>query len=97
VLRTLSYDRFQQRYRATEVNDVRNLMDVMEGEFDEAGRLTLSNVESGTSWAGFGMTFHTRAEFFDISSDGFTLEEAISIDGGENWFVAARSIYTRAE
>jgi len=97
VLRTLSYDRFKKRYRVTEVNDARNLMDVLEGTIDDDGRLSLNNVETDTSWAGFGMTFHTRAEFFDIGADGFSLEEAISIDGGENWFVAGKSTYTRAE
>lgn len=96
TLRTLSYDQFQERYRMTEFDSVRNQMDVQEGTLAE-GRLELSNAETGTTWTGFGMTFHTRTAYSELGKDRFLVEQAISIDGGESWFVAAKATYTRAE
>jgi len=98
VLRSLAYDRFSERYRMTQIDDARGLLDVLEGQFDEEGqRLTLSNVESGTTWSGFGMTFHTRLSIFDITNDGFKMESEWSTDGGENWAVMAKAEYSRKE
>jgi hypothetical protein len=96
ILWTLSYDRFQERYRLTQINDVRGLMDVEEGSFDEDGRLVVTNLDTGTTWATSGFTIHTRVSIFDIGPDGFKTEYEISTDGGENWWVAAKSDYTRS-
>ena len=57
----------------------------------------MTNVETDTSWSGFGMTFHTRATILDVGKDGFTVHTEISIDGGENWFLAAKEEYTRKD
>ena len=95
VLRALSYDRFSQKYRMTQIDGQRTQLDVKEGVFDEAGRLTLSNLETGTTWSGFGMTFHGRLSVFDITADGFKLEQEMSMDGGATWFLNARATYAR--
>ncbi len=92
---TLSYDRFRERYVLTAFNDFTHHMDIEHGTFDEEGRLTFSNVESGTTWTGYGMTFHQRNSYFDITEEGFKAEQETSIDGGENWFVNAKLTYTR--
>jgi hypothetical protein len=97
VVWTLSYDRFQEHYRLTQINDVRGLLDVEEGDFDENGRLVVTNLDTGTTWEGFGFTFHTRVSIFDITDDAFEMEYEISTDGGENWFLAAKSSYARSE
>jgi len=96
VLRLITYDKFQEQYRVSTINDVTTHLDIAEGKFDEAGRLTVSNVATKTSWSGFGMTFHNRTSIFDITEDGFKTEDEISIDGGQNWFVAGKATYTRA-
>ena len=94
---TLSYDRFQETYRFSSINGQTNHLDILEGTFNDEGNLVLSNVETDTSWSGFGMTFHTRATILDIGKDGFTVHTEISIDGGENWFLAAKEEYTRKD
>ena len=93
----LSYDQFRKTYRYTQIVDSQNFLDVHEGDFNDEGVLVVSNVETGTTWSGFGMTFHARVSFLDISSDGFTIHTEISIDGGENWFLAVKEAYARGE
>lgn len=96
IISTLSYDSFRERYRATSINDVTNLQNVLEGTYED-GRLTLSNVGTGTTTENFGMTFHSRVHYFDITDAGFSVEIETSIDGGENWAVLQKMTYTRAE
>jgi hypothetical protein len=95
ILWMLSYDRFKEVYRLVSINSVRGLLDVLGGDFDEGGRLVLTNLESGTTWEGYGMTFHTRLSIFDITDDGFKTEYEVTTDGGENWFLAVKSSYSR--
>jgi hypothetical protein len=42
------------------------------------------------------MTFHGRLSIYDITDDGFKVDYETSVDGGENWFVSAKAVYTRA-
>ncbi len=93
-LRTLSYDRFKERYRLTQINSFTSHLDVQEGTMED-GRLTVSNAETDTSWQGFGFTFHQRLSLFDFTPDGFKVEAERSVDGGENWFVNHKAVYTR--
>ena len=97
IARSLSYDRFKETYRLATINDFTGHLDIQEGTFDDDGRLTVSNAETGTTWQGFGFTFHSRTSFFEIGEDGFKTESEQSIDGGENWFVAAKATYSRGE
>ncbi len=93
-IRHLTYDRFKERYRLTQMNSYTSHLDVQEGTYQD-GRLTVSNAETDTSWQGFGQTFHQRLSFFDITPDGFKAEAEQSVDGGENWFVNRKATYTR--
>jgi len=93
----LSYDQFRETYRYTQIVDSQNFLDVLEGNFNDEGVLVLSNVETGTTWSGFGMTFNARVSYLDISADGFKLHTEISIDGGESWFLAVKQEYARGE
>jgi hypothetical protein len=95
ILWTLSYDRYQQRYRMTQINDVRGLLEVLEGDVGENGRLVATNLETGTTWEGGGLTFHSRVSILDITDDGFKIEFEVSTDGGEEWFLAAKTAYSR--
>ncbi len=92
---TWAYDRFKEYWVRASINDFTNHLDVQQGTMDDEGRLTLSNVETGTEWTGFGRTFHSRTSLFDVTEDGFTVEQETSLDGGENWFVNAKETYTR--
>lgn len=94
---TLSYDRFKETYRYSSISGQTNHLDILEGTFNDEGQLVLSNVKTDTSWSGFGMTFHARATILDIAKEGFKVHTEISIDGGENWFLAAKEEYTRKD
>jgi hypothetical protein len=97
VLRTISYDRFNESYRVTQIDSRRNQLNVQEGQLGDDGKLIVSNVETGTSFTSQGTTIHGRVSFLEITDDGFQVEYETSVDGGENWFVNAKAIYTRVE
>jgi hypothetical protein len=78
----------------TQIDANRTQLNVQEGNFDDAGRLVVSNVDTGTSWSGFGMTFHSRVSVFDVGDGGFKVEHETSTDGGQNWFLNAKATYT---
>lgn len=94
VVRQLTYDRFKERYRLTQMNSFTSHLDVQEGTYED-GRVTVSNAETGTTWQGFGRTFHQRLSYFDITPDGFKVEAEESVDGGENWYVNRKATYSR--
>lgn len=94
VVRNLSYDRFKELYRVSQLNDFTAHLDVKEGTFAD-GRLTVSNAKTDTSWTGLGQTFHQRLSIFDVAADSFKIEAEQSVDGGESWFVNQKATYTR--
>ena len=95
VMWTLSFDTFRKVYRLTEFSSGSGYMDVAQGAFDEAGKLTLSNVETDLPYVVADLTVYARFNVSEISADGFKIEREASIDGGENWWVAATESYTR--
>jgi hypothetical protein len=96
VIRTYSFDRFKKRYRMTQIDDRQTQLDVREGDIGEDGALVVSNLDTGTSFETFGQTVHGRLSVKEIADDSFTVEQEFSIDGGESWFVAVKSVYTRS-
>ncbi|RMH20887.1 MAG: DUF1579 domain-containing protein [Acidobacteria bacterium] len=97
VVRTLSYDRYRKRYQLTQINDATTLLDVQRGDFDDQGRLVLTNLDTGTPLEMFGLTIHERCSIQDVTEQGFTLIRELSIDGGESWFEAEKSVYARSD
>lgn len=97
VVSQITWDRFQERYRFTQIDDSMALLDVQEGNFDENGNLILSNQETGTAYAASGTTFSSRTKFFEVSADSFKMEVEYSMDGGESWAPGLRLTYSRAE
>jgi len=94
IVRTLSYDRFRERYRLTEISSESKTMDVQEGALVD-GKITLSNLDTGTTLVMFGSTIHQRTVIHDIKPEGFQLDRDVSTDGGKNWFTGAKATYTR--
>jgi hypothetical protein len=95
IVSSLTYDRFRQHYRLATVNSFTTHLDIQQGSFDEAGRLTLSNVETGTSWTGFGRTLYQRTTILDITPDSFKIETEVSFDAGGSWLLNQKQTYTR--
>jgi outer membrane lipoprotein-sorting protein len=97
IVWSLSYDQFREAYRLTYLDDFTSYLDIQGGNFDEDGNLVLDDVESGSTWAAFGQTFHTRTRLADVEPDSFRIEEETSTNGGENWRLLGRRTYTRVE
>ncbi len=94
ITRWRSWDRFREVYRVVLFDSLTGLIDVLEGGFED-GRLTVSNVASGTSWGVGVQTFHTREETYDLTADGFKVDLSTSIDGGATWTNSVKFVYTR--
>jgi len=96
VLRTLSYDRFRKKYRLTEIDTQSGTLNLEEGDFDDQGRLVLSNLTTGTPTEMYGMKIYERMAVLEITPDGFRTEVEVSIDEGASWWLAAKAVYKRA-
>ncbi len=96
TVRQITFDRFKNTYRITEIDGHSTQLDVCEGSLEE-GRIVASNVETGVTQQGFfGAPLHHQIAIFDVTDAGFKVEEAVSRDGGENWFVNTKLTYSRA-
>jgi hypothetical protein len=96
VVRQITWDRFKERYRVTQIDDSLALLDVKEGSFDEEGNLMLSNQETTTHLTVGENAVFERNTFSDISAKGFKVETETSQDGGETWSSGLRMTYSRA-
>jgi hypothetical protein len=92
---SLSYDTFRETYRLTEFTSGSGYMDIQQGTFGEDGKLTLSNVETDTSYKVADLTVHGRFNVLEVTPDSFKIEREASLDGGESWWVAVTEVYTR--
>lgn len=97
VVRTITYDRYEDTYRITMIDSRETQLDVCEGARED-GRIVASNVDTGVKQYAFGgqMQFNHQVAVFDVTADGFKVEHARSMDGGENWFTFMKLTYTRA-
>jgi hypothetical protein len=96
LTRWRSWDRFREVYRVVLFDSLTGLIDVLEGGFKD-GRLTVSDVATGTSSSIHGQTFHTREETYDLTADRFKVDLSSSIDGGATWTPSVTFVYTRVE
>jgi len=95
TIRTMSYDAMRERYRWTQIDNQTLYQDVREGTMDDEGRLTVSNVDTGTPLEIMGFKMHQRSRLSAVAADGFLLEQEASFDGGQSWFLASKRTYTR--
>jgi hypothetical protein len=91
----LSFDTFRKVYRLTEFSSGSGYMDVLQGTFGDDDKLTLSNIETETSFTSGDLTVYSRFNVLEIKPDSFKIEREASIDGGENWWVAVTEVYAR--
>ncbi len=95
VMRTFSFDKYRKRYRITDKNDQQTYLDVLDGDFNEEKKLVADDVSTNTPALMFGQTIHGRVAVFDITADGFKIDEDYSVDGGKTWINVLKSTYTR--
>jgi len=95
VMRTLSFDGNRDHYVMTMFNTMTNHTNILTGKLED-GVLTLTNLESGTSW-GFspGQSINDKIVIHDLGPDGFVLDAYYSPDGGESWSHYQQNTYTR--
>ena len=95
VLRQLTYDRFRDVYRLTQINDTTTYLDIQEGGFDEEGRLVLSNLDTGSGWK---MNFRDlqirERNTITLGDQGYVIETEMTFDGGESWNLFSRETFT---
>lgn len=96
ALRTLSWDRFAERYRLTHFDDFTSHTNVFEGTLED-GRLTLTNADTGTRTVLAGEPQTERWVIYDLGGDGaeggFKVEQEATMDGGESWVGVLRLTY----
>ena len=85
IRRWRTWDRSSRLYRTAIFDSMTGHIDVLEGSFDAAGRLTTTDLPTGTSWTAGGRTYHTREVTYDIRPEGFRVDLETSLDGGETW------------
>jgi hypothetical protein len=97
AVQNITFDRFMNTYRIAMIDSHSTQLDICEG-VKEDGRIVASNVETGVKQPGFfgSMQFNHQISIFDITEDGFKVEHARSMDGGENWSTFMKLTYTRA-
>lgn len=95
VLRTLSFDQYRERYLVTLIDSSANTMGILAGGWNDDGALVLDDLVTETPSLAFGLTIYERMRLFDLEPDSFKMERESSIDGGENWAVMQKLVYTR--
>jgi Protein of unknown function (DUF1579) len=79
-----SYDRFQNKYRMSSIDQVSGLLDIYEGDLEE-GKLVVDNVLKDTHYTWSGKKYHNRLTLSKTSAnEAFMLIEG-SDNRGEKW------------
>lgn len=85
-MRTLfSYDPYRALYRLSVMDDTYGLLDVYEGDFDDAGRLVATNLRADTSYPIEGGQLHFKLVYDFTHADGHEFNIYLSADRGESW------------
>ena len=85
-LRTLfSYDPYRSLYRLSVMDDAYGLLDIYEGDFDDAGRLVATNLRPDTSYPIEGGQLHFKLVYDFTHADGHEFDIYMSADRGESW------------
>lgn len=97
-LRTLfSYDPYRGLYRLSVMDDTFGLLDIYEGDFDDAGRLVVTNLRSDTSYPIEGGQLHFKLVYDFTHADGHDFDIYMSADRGENWTLYFDQHYASAD
>ena len=93
----LGYDRYREIYRFAWLDDKYAIFDVHEGNWD-GDALVVDNIRSATTFRFGDLYYFSRMTWREITSEAFTSESDLSMDGGKTWFTQAKGHYLcRAE
>ena len=98
MLTVFAYDRQKDVFRVTRLDSSMGNLDVMEGEFNEDGKLVITNKNNGTAIKNYetGTTMFSRLTLNKLSESKFEIAWEMSKDEGETWTTIGEMIYTRA-
>ncbi|MDJ0837051.1 MAG: DUF1579 family protein [Acidobacteriota bacterium] len=94
TLHHLAYDPYRKQYTMAVFNSMSKHNNLLIGKLED-GVLTLDNMDSGTAWDSRGRSFRDRVVYKDLTSDGFTADFYLSMDGGKEWFHYRTCAYKR--
>lgn len=98
MLIVYTYDSMKKVFRVTRLDSMRGMLDVMEGNFDELGKLILTNENNGTEMKDYetGANVFTRLILNKLSESKFEVAWEMSKDDGKTWKNVGNMTYTRA-
>ncbi len=94
IKRQCSYDRFRDVFRVVIFDSLTSHSNILEGRLED-GRLTATNLDTGTTWEAKGQTYHMRERVYEVKPDRFKVDQELSTDGGKTWIAFARFDYRR--
>ena len=98
MLTVFAYDRQKNVFRVTRLDSGMGNLDVMEGEFNEDGKLVINNESNGTAIKNYetGTTMFSRLTLNQLSASKFEIAWEMSKDDGKTWQSVGNMTYTRA-
>ena len=98
MLTVFAYDRQKDVFRVTRLDSSMGMLDVMEGNFDEYGKLVITNENSGTALKNYetGASMFARLTLNKLSESKFEVAWEMSKDEGKTWHGVGHMTYTRA-
>jgi hypothetical protein len=89
-----SWDEFRKEYRMACIDSLTGLLDIYEGRF-VAGRLVMTNLDTGTYAEANGVRMWGRQTVSEICENSFQLTWEYSLDEGSTWLEFGRLSYQR--
>lgn len=98
MLSVFAYDRQKDVFRVTRLDSNMGNLDVMEGNFNEDGKLVITNENNGTAIKNYetGTTMFSRLTLNKLSESKFEIAWEMSKDDGKTWTTVGEMTYTRA-
>lgn len=98
MLTVFAYDRQKDVFRVTRLDSSMGMLDVMEGNFDEYGKLVITNENNGTALKNYetGESMFARLTLNKLSESKFEIAWEMSKDEGKTWHGVGHMTYTRA-
>ena len=98
MLSVFAYDGMKDVFRVARLESSSGKLDVMEGNFDEDGKLVITDENNGTAMKNYetGELMFARLTLNKLSESKFQIAWAMSKDEGKTWTTIGEMTYTRA-
>jgi len=98
MLSVFAYDGQKDVFRVTRLESSNGKLDVMEGNFNDDGKLVITDEHNGTAMKNYetGERMFARLTLNKLSESKFQIAWAMSKDEGKTWTTVGEMTYTRA-